>query len=202
LSQGQFDAQYCVALLDLDEVEAQHMASVAYGVSDWLEVGVHGRLSDFEGGSIGGGGIYLRLRVLKDDRWWPELSVGGVVREGNQNIVRRTLFVAASKGVTLSRGPFFHTLRLHAGFRQYWQDSEVNDSSTLLGFIGGELALYDSISFATEVSTQSDVGAKIPFSFGVQIRHTSGFIFRLGGLQFGRDDEGMSLYTGIGIRFK
>ena len=47
LSQGEFTGQYCAARLDAkDGIEVQHTPMVAYGVTDWLEIGAFGSISE------------------------------------------------------------------------------------------------------------------------------------------------------------
>jgi hypothetical protein len=204
LGQGQFTPQYCATILDEgNTTEVAHTVMLAYGITDWLEVGVHGRVSDFNvpDRTIGAAGPLLRVRLLKDESWWPELSVGGLLREGHTDLTRRTLFVAASKGMKITNAGFLHSFRLHGGFRQFWESTARHKGDASIVYVGGELELLRHLYFIGEVSNKDDVFAHTPFSFGVQLRHPSGFAFTFSGLQRG-NQESIGPYVGIGFNFR
>lgn len=210
LNQGDLTGQYCAARLDQGGIEIQHTVMMAYGVTDWLEIGAFGRINEKVErapprvslhADIAAGGPLLRARVLCEGPWWPELSVGGMLREGHKALTRRTLFVAASKGVPISDTGFFRSFRLHGGFRQFWQDPRVNVREASLGYIGGELELPQSLFLIGEVSNKGEVFSRTPFALGVQLRRPEGLGLTFGAVQSG-DEQSLSLYVGIGFEFR
>ena len=108
---------------------AYYNGLLGYGVTDWLEVGgliqVVDRSNNADQQTVAAGGGYARVRVLKDQGFFPEVSVGGMFFEGNEMLDRRTLFTALSKRVDISDTGFFRGFRLHVGGRYYWQKDWV-----------------------------------------------------------------------------
>jgi hypothetical protein len=193
-------AQYCVAILERDDhTEHQHTTFLSYGITDWLEVGALGRLNDPpEGSTVGGGGPLLRLRVLKDEDWLPELSGGGFLREGNDRVDKRTVFVAASKRLGFEENPLqLRSLRGHAGFRYIWQNSDVNEANAAIFYGGLEVEFPYDLWLVGELSNDTDVFAHQPYAFGLQWRPTRVVGLSLAGAQTGGEDQ-MGLYVGIG----
>jgi hypothetical protein len=210
LNQGDFTGQYCAARLDQGGIEIQHTAMAAYGVTDWFEIGAFGRINEkverlpsrsTPPGDVAAGGPLLRVRMLREGNWWPEFSVGGLLREGYKTLTRRTLFVAASKGLHLADNGFFRTFRLHGGFREIWQDPRVNVRDAAIGYIGGELQLPQSLFGIGEVSNKGEIFTRIPFAVGVQMRRPGSLGLTLGAVQSG-DEKSISLYVGIGFEFR
>src|SRR5262249_21848687 len=144
-------------------------------------------------------GPWLRLRIIKDERWWPEFSVGGIVREGNKHLRRETIFLAGSKGFPIA-SELLREVRLHAGFRQFWQARDVNPGDASIVYAGGELALPKYLFALAEISNRSDAFPHTPFAFGLQARIPEGYGFSLAGIQSGNDD-GIGVYIGIGVNF-
>jgi hypothetical protein len=204
LRQSQLTLQYCAAIEDAtDGTLVEHTAMVAYGITDWLEIGALGRVHDVPAApNIAASGPLLRIRVLKDLGWLPELSMGGMFQEGNENLTRQTIFIAASKAVQIDADGFLRTFRLHGGFRQFWQDVRVNEQqpskSASIGYIGGEIEFPQHLYLAAEISN-NDAFPHIPFAVGLQWRHPKGYGLSLAGIQSG---ENGGLYVGIGIPFQ
>src|SRR3546814_15121406 len=69
----------------------------------------------------------VRVRLLKDEGAVPEVSVGGMYRAGDDYLRQEQLFIAASKGFAVDPGGIVPGIRLHAGFRQLWQDRDVKE---------------------------------------------------------------------------
>lgn len=203
LPKGQLTPQYCILVFEQhDTTVVWHQAMVAFGVTDWLEVGAIGVIEDFDSDqSVAAGGPLLRVRLLQDQAWQPELSVGGILREGDEHLTRRTIFAAASKRFPIDPQGIVRAVRLHAGVRQYWQDPDVNKGSAALGYFGVELELPRGIFLVGEVSTKNDAIEHIPFAVGVQVRRPDGFGFTLAVMQTGNQD-GVGAYVGIGISFQ
>ncbi len=206
LAAGKLTTQYCIALLKQAAgpntgTENQHTAMATYGVTDWLELGALGRISDLDNAhqSLAAGGPLGRVRLFRDEGIWPELSIGGMLREGNKRLTKRTVFVAGSKKMDLEND-IIHSLRLHAGFRQFWQDSSVNVGDASIFYLGGEVEFSKNVFFVSEVSSKDDAFKYIPFSAGFQIRSPDGKAFDVAVVQSGNDDE-ISMFIGVGMDF-
>jgi len=118
LGKGQFTAQYCAGVLrQNDDDEIQHTATFSYGVTDWLEVGVFFRVSELDNKdtNVGAGGPLIRVRLLKEEACIPEVSVGGMSRNGFDGLTKHTLLIAGSKrfvidedGIVREALPHYH----------------------------------------------------------------------------------------------
>jgi hypothetical protein len=193
-------AQYCIAILERNEhTDYQHTAMVSYGVTDWFELGALGRITDPTGDpAIGAGGPLGRIRLLRDRAWIPELSVGGMWRTGNERLDRITFFVAASKHIAFEENSFgLGGVRVHGGFRQIWQDSDVNEANGSIFYGGAEVEFPYDIWLVGEISNKTDVFDHQPYAFGLQWRPTQVLGLSVAGTQTGGDDQ-ISLYIGIG----
>jgi hypothetical protein len=193
-------AQYCVGILEKNErTEYQHTAMLSYGITDWFELGVFGRITDpAEDPAVGGGGPLARVRITRDRSWVPEISVGGLLREGNERIDKRTVFVAASKHFAFEENAFgLGGVRLHGGFRQIWQNSDVNEANGSIFYGGVEVEFPYDLWLVGELSNNADVFTYQPYAFGVQWRPTQVVGMTVGAVQTGGEDE-LSLYVGIG----
>jgi len=206
LAAGKLTLQYCIAMLKQQAgqntgTENQHTAMATYGVTDWLELGALGRVSDLDNQhqSIAAGGPVGRVRLFKDEGMWPELSIGGMLREGKKNLTKRTVFVAGSKKMDLDND-YIRSLRLHAGFRQFWQDGSVSVANASIGYVGGEVEFGNNVFLVGEVSNKDDVFRRIPFSAGVQVRRPDGIAFDVAVVQSGNDEE-LSMFIGVGLDF-
>ncbi len=203
LPRGQFTAQYCSAVLTQGgDEEIQHTAMFGYGVTDWFEAGLLVRVSDLNNDdqAIGAGGPYARLRLLKDESWWPEVSIGFMSRNGKDALMKQTVFITASKLFVLDEQGLFRSIRPHIGFRQIWQDSDVNEANGSIGYLANELEFPFDLYLVGEVSNKDDVFKHTPFSIGVQWRPANFVNFSVAGIQTGGEDR-VSLYFGIGISF-
>lgn len=188
----------------------------SYGVTDWLEVGGLAQLADRSNNndqqSVMAGGGFARVRVLKDQGWFPEISFGGMFFEGNEILDRRSLFLATSKRVAISDNGPIRGFRLHLGGRHFWQKDRTEltfrnwqalrqrgDEDTV-GYAGGELELPRNLFFVSEIQTKETGDQRVPFSVGLQLRHPDGFGLSVALLRPGLQ-EGMTAYIGIGINF-
>ena len=203
---------------------AWYNALASYGVKDWLEVGALGQLVDRsnrvinagiaenDNQSVMAGGAFFRLRLVKDQNLWPEVSFGGITLEGNEILRRRTLFVAVSKRFVINEEGLVKAFRVHLGGRHFWQRegtalsfrtwsflAQRGDEDTV-GYAGGEFELPKNIYFVSEVQTKETGDRYIPWSAGIQVRHPSGFGLSLALLQLGFQSS-LTAYVGIGINF-
>lgn len=195
---------------------AYYNGLLGYGVTDWLEVGglvqVVDRSNNADQQTVAAGGGYARVRVLKDQGFFPEVSVGGMFFEGNEMLDRRTLFTALSKRVAISDTAFFRGFRLHVGGRHYWQKdgSELGfknwralaqrGNSASVGYVGAELELPRYLFLVSEIQSRETGDQQQPFSVGLQFRHPEGFGLSVALLRPGLQ-EAMTAYIGIGINF-
>jgi len=189
---------------------------LGYGVTDWLEVGgliqVVDRSNNTDQQTVAAGGGYARVRVLKDQGLFPEVSVGGIFFEGNEMLDRRTLFTSLSKRVAISDTGFIRGIRLHLGGRYYWQKegSQLDfknwtalaqrGDSAAVGYVGGELELPKHLYLVGEIQSRETGDQQQPFAVGLQFRHPEGFGLSVAMLRPGLQ-EAMTAYIGIGINF-
>lgn len=195
---------------------AYYNALLGYGITDWLEVGGLVQLADRSNNadqqSVMAGGGYARVRVIKDQGLFPELSVGGMFFEGNEILDKRTLFLALSKRIEISDTGFLRGFRLHLGGRHYWQKdrseltftnwkalAQRNDTGTV-GYAGAELELPKHLFLVGEIQSRETGDQRQPYSFGLQFRHPEGFGLSVAALRPGLQ-EGVTAYIGIGINF-
>jgi hypothetical protein len=193
---------FCDSLLEQDDdIELQHTAMLAYGLTEALEVGLTGRVSDLDNDDqrVAAGGPFLRCRLIEEvpDRCWPELSAGFVARLGHTDLDRKTLFVAASKRMPLDPEGLLKSFRAHLGMRCLWQGGGDNGA---IVYIGGELELPHRFFVVAEGSTRDDLSARTPFAIGVQWRPASPIGLSVAGVQAGEADH-VGLYVGIGIDY-
>jgi len=200
LPQYQGTVQYCALIFKVaDNTVVGHGAIATFGVTDWLEVGGGGLLADLPGPADDPvvGGPQVRLRLLKDERWLPEMSVGGVFLFGDKELEKNTVYIAASKGVKVSDTGFVRSARGHIGFRQAWV--EVGEDGSF-GFVGGEIELSNHLFTVAEVSNKAGGATKVPWAAGIQVRHPGGFGFTLAAVQTPLSDK-VAVYVGVGINF-
>ena len=200
LPAGSLTVQHCTAILEKnDDTLYQHTTMASYGLTDWLELGIFGRVNDRPDDlvDLGGGGPLARLRLLKDESWYPEVSVGGLLREGHETVRKRTAFAAASKRIRFEENPILLSLRGHAGFRQLWQDSDVAEANGSVVYGGAELEFPYDVYLVAEISNKEDVFNHQPYAFGAQWRPNQVVGLSVAGVQTGGEDQ-VSLYVGIG----
>jgi hypothetical protein len=197
LPQGAFTAQYCFFLPENDSSPWGHGYMAAYGVTDWAEIGVIGLYVDRPGEDPFATGPFARVRLLKDEGWVPQFSIGGYSRFGDDATETIGLFGAFYKRLPLDEDGVFKSLGFHAGVRQNWLDGP-DDPFRVYG--GIELQLPLRLYLVGEVSSQDeDVETDVPYSFGLQWR-AGGINISVAGIQNGNlDDPGF--YFGIGSQF-
>lgn len=220
LKKDELIVQYCAAILEFkDNNVIDHYAIGSYGVTDWLELGVMGRIWDLDDAgndmTRSGAGPFARLRVLKEEKWLPEFSAGAVNVNGDAIIQKNTIFFAASKGLGLKERGLPVDARLHVGVRQFWfgkgdqfvrswfsmrPDAGGTGINDHVEYLGGEIALTKSIYLVSEVSTKPAGANQTPYSLGLQIRSSEGYGFSLAAIQPGSQDE-VGIFIGIGINF-
>lgn len=223
LKKNEIIVQYCAAILKFNNTSLiDHYAIASYGLTDWLELGVTGRVWDMDSGptyrgSQSGGGPFARLRLLKEGRLLPEFSVGAVSVQGDPIVRKDTIFFAASKGLGLKERNLPIDLRFHAGVRQFWfgQGADANRPRQFYGltqdvggsgindhvaYFGGEISLPKNLHFVSEISTPPAGATRTPYSVGLQLRSSEGYGFSLAGIQTGNQAY-PGIMIGIGINF-
>ncbi|MBI1374696.1 MAG: hypothetical protein GC159_18410 [Phycisphaera sp.] len=220
LPKGTVTAQYCAAYLGINgpgEI-LYHTGMLAYGVTDWLEVGGFVHVRDPERHAAGGGpgpgpssadlndpfwsgGGFVRARLIKDEEWWPETSVGFITRNGDETLNRHTLFIAASKYFAIDPDGVVKGVRLHGGFRRFWQDDDATTGDGSIFYGGGELELPYDVWFVGEISSRDSVFPHTPHAFGIQWRPNPWFGISLAGVQTEGFDH-LGIYAGLGISFE
>jgi hypothetical protein len=189
---------------------------LGYGVNDWIEVGgliqVVDRSNNTDQQSVAAGGGYARVRLLKDQGFVPEVSMGGIFFAGNEMLDRRTLFTALSKRVAISDTGFIRGIQFHLGGRYYWQKEgsqlgfknwtalAQRGDSAAVGYLGGELELPKHLYLIGEIQSRETGDQQQPFAVGLQFRHPEGFGLSVAMLRPGLQ-QAMTAYIGIGINF-
>ncbi len=202
LAEGELIMQYCAALLeDIENNNLNgHNAIIGYGIKEWLEVGAIGKVLDVDklssasapcgpgtggpGGNtpcrsadFGAGGPYARVRVLKEDKWIPQFSVGGVFMIGDDAVEHQTMFFAIAKNFSFESMGLPISFKLNAGVKKLWFEGRADDHA---GYFGGELKLPKHVYLVAEVQQETQGAIAVPWSGGIQVRHPEGYGFSLG----------------------
>jgi len=231
LPKGRFTIQSCRFFPNRDTDVVGHGALISYGVTDWLEVGAVGNLVDVNDDLIPDqhairkaavtgvpltrdqagyddefavGGPMVRVRLLRDREWWPELSVGGYLKWGTNALNAGTLFVAASKRIPIDPDGFFKSIVIQTGARETWYDKpqgrgQVRDSGRFYGGLELELP-YRFYAVGELTQKDNDFDRRMPFAYGLQCR-LPGVALTFAALQDGGAHERIGLYSGVGISF-
>jgi hypothetical protein len=219
LRQGQFTAQWCVLLSDqrngLPDLFGNGVMA-SYGVTDWAEVGgfmVNVTIEDgFTDPNATTAGPFFRIRVLKDEDWMPEISVGAIWLDGNANsdvLSREEIFIAASKHFPIDPDGIVKGVRVHGGVRFIWNTERPvgGEANGVVPYVGVEVGLPYSIYFISEVSTKDDIlsppGFKthVPYSFGFQWRPNNVVGVSFAGIQPSFSDR-LAMWIGLGLNFE
>lgn len=208
LAQGQFTFQYCIFIFNQDrgaDVRG-HGFLVSYGVLDWLEVGGFYNLAETSANSQNPEviGPAVRARILKDQGWSPETSVGVIWLDGFDAVddanARQEFYVALSKKFEIDPEGILQGVIVHGGMRQIWKKdapAAAVDNGTV-GYLGTEVLLPYGFSVVNEVITQDPVlGTHVPYSFGLQWKPNSVLGVSVAGVQNG-GTENLAFYFGIG----
>lgn len=214
LGQGQFTAQWCVLLADQQNGNPDLFGNgvmAAYGVTDWLEVGGFVVNVTVENGTtdpdLTVAGPFFRVRVLKDEDWMPEVSVGAIWLDGNATadiLSRQEFFLAASKHFPIDPDGILKGVRIHGGVRFIWNIERPagGEANGVVPYVGVEVGLPYSIYFVSEVSTQDDIlGPHTPYSFGFQWRPNNVVGISFAGVQPGLTDR-LAMWIGLGLNFE
>ncbi len=221
LDQGQFTLQYCVMFYrNVGENSIAHGLMAAYGIFDWLEVGAYGTYIDVDvvtappanDGFVGG--PFFRIRILKDEGWLPELSVGGIWLDGDAEAdiySRAEAFLAMSKRFVIDEDGILKAVRGHLGMRIIWTPEQPNigippealpmystEANAVIAFAGLELELPYSFKLIGEISSKDDFHNHLPWAVGVQWQPNNVLGLSLAGASSQGEDR-VSIYFGIGF---
>ena len=203
LPKGAYTAQYCLFFPNQDTDVVGHGMMASYGITDWLEVGAVGNLVDLNAGvdrEVAVGGPMVRVRLLKDESWWPQFSVGAYAKWGTPALNQIAAFAAAYKRLPISETGPVRSFALHAGIRQTWFDDSAIESDSFNGYFGAEIQLPYRLYLVGELSTKGDQRngrrpKSNPYAWGAQ--------WRLGGVNLSvaaidQDGTGrVGIYSGV-----
>ncbi len=208
LPQGAYTLQYCLFFPNSDNRIVGHGLMAAYGIKDWLELGAVGNYIEANRDNPGHrefvlGGPMVRIRLLKDESWWPQLSIGGYGKYGTNFLQQTTAFAAAYKRLPIDEDGFLKSIGFHLGGRVSWFHDDAAESNSVDGYFGGEIQLPARLYLVGEISTRgkSSTGnfKRIPYSFGVQWR-LKAVNLSVAMIQRGNDKE-LGIYSGVGFGF-
>ncbi len=201
LPQGSFTIQYCNIYVNTRSEVVGHGWLASYGITDWLELGGLANVVQVPGNrNLGLGGPLLRVRLLRDKEWWPQLSIGFYGKYGTNALQQSTVFLAAYKRIPIDEDGFFKSFALHVGIRESWykKDFAKNDSFNAYG--GAELQLPYRVYLIGEIGTKGNTPAgsdsEVPYAFGLQWR-LGAVNISLSGIQDGTMDR-LSIFYGVG----
>ena len=203
LPKGAYTAQYCIFFPNQDTDVVGHGLMASYGITDWLEVGAVGNLIDLNAGvsrEVAVGGPMVRVRLLKDESWWPQISVGAYAKWGTPALNQIAAFAAAYKRVPISDSGPVRSIGFHAGMRETWFDDSVVQSDSFNGYFGAEIQLPYRLYLVGELSTKGEQRngrrpKSNPYAWGAQ--------WRLGGVNLSvaaidQDGTGrVGVYSGV-----
>ena len=162
LPKNAYTAQYCIFFPNQDTDVVGHGMMASYGITDWLEVGAQGNLIDLNAGvdrELAAGGPLVRIRLLKDESWWPQFSVGAYLKWGSHALNQFAAFAAAYKRIPISETGFVRSVGFHAGFRGTWFDGDLPQEESYNGYFGTEVQLPYRVYLVGELSTKGETRA-------------------------------------------
>ena len=188
--------QYCFLLPTNDFSEVMgHGALLAYGVTDFLEIGAIGNYIDFDrGDDVSAAGPMARLRLMQDTAYLPEVSIGYYGKFGDDAVEQQAAFLALYKRIPIgNESGFVRSFGIHGGVRNVWDNPD--DDETFRAYGGLEMQLPLRLYLVGEVSTD-DNAITTPYAYGVQWR-LGGINISVAGVQNGNlaDD---AFYFGVG----
>lgn len=229
LPQGDLTIQYCLYINNLyghhfndNNHVVGHGIMADYGVTDWLDVGLFGEIALIPGAdtrwfneAAAIGGPFARIRLLKEDQWWPEISIGGEYFDGTllgeRTIAKREGFIAASKGFDIDPDGFLRSIRGHVGYRYISRPQASGgpfpgDREYVYG--GVEAGLPYSLYLIGELSSHNIVyphaSNHLPWAAGLQWRPNAVLGISLAYLDPEDHQLGLvnGLWFGFGFNFK
>jgi hypothetical protein len=209
LPKGAFTWQYCLLFPNTDTEVVAQGSMAAFGVTDWLEIGAVGNYiivnrNELNEREFGLGGPIVRIRLLKDESWWPQLSVGGYGKYGTEILQNTTAFLAAYKRLPIDEDGFLKAIGFHAGVRSSWYHKDAPESNSVDGYCGAEFQFPGRLYLIGEIATRgkSSLGnnQRIPYAFGLQWR-AGAVNISTAMMQRGNDHE-LGFWFGVGTALK
>ena len=209
LPKGAYTFQYCIFFPNTDSETIGNGVMTSYGVTDWLEVGAIGNYINANRDSLnerefGLGGPLVRVRLLKNEGWIPQVSIGAYGKYGTNILGQTTAFLAAYERFAISDTGFLRSIGFHAGVRASWFHEDAAESNSVDGYFGGEFQLPARLYVVGEIATQgkSPTGnlKRLPYAFGLQWR-LKAVNLSVAMIQNGSENE-LGLYSGVGLGFK
>jgi hypothetical protein len=204
LPKGAMTLQYCLFIPEDSGKLIGHGLMGAYGVTDWLEIGGIGSMVDINepaSRTIAAGGPLARIRLLKDEGWVPQVSVGAYARWGTHALNRTTTFLAAYKRFPISDEGFVRSVGFHAGMRVTWFDEDALKANSFNSYYGAEVQFPYRVYLVGEIGTKGNNRVtqqdRTPYSFGFQWR-LGGVNLSVAGIQSG-DQKNIGYYTGFAL---
>lgn len=201
LPQGAFTLQYCNFYPNNRTEVVAHGWMASYGVTDWLEIGALANVLNVPvDEELGLGGPLVRIRLLRDREWWPQLSIGAYGKYGTHALQQTTAFLAAYKRIPIDEDGFFKSLGFHAGIRGSWFHKDFVEDDSLNVYGGAELQLPYRVYLVGEVGTKGNTPAgrdpRTPYAFGAQWR-LGAVNITFSGVQNGTTEK-ISIFYGVG----
>lgn len=201
LPKGSFTIQYCNFYADTRSDVVGHGWLASYGFTDWLEIGGIANVVQVPGNkNLGLGGPLVRVRLLRDKEWWPQLSIGTYGKYGTNALQQTTVFLAAYKRIPINEDGFFRSFGVHAGVRGSWYHENYPEDGSVNVYGGAELQLPYRFYLVGEVGnkgyTPTGRVEEVPYAFGFQWR-LGAVNISFSGIQNGSTDR-ISLFYGVG----
>lgn len=193
---GAFTFESCLGFKEsAGEHFTAHGTLVTYGVTDWLELSGYLLYAyDIGPDNLHTTNLNARARLVRETGVLPEVSLGGMVGFGDDPLTSDNLFLAASKGFSLSSGSAFRTARLHGGVRQSWPEA---GEEVTIGFVGLEIEALPNVFLVGEVNTKDNI--ETPWSLGMQYK-SNAFGLSASVLQAGNETD-PTYFVGIGVSY-
>jgi len=189
-------AQYCVFFPNNKTDTVGHGLIGAFGLADNFEVGAQATILDLpQGKERFAAGPFARYRLLKNDGYTPQASIGAYSRVGDRVLNKGAIFGALYWRAALSEDGLVRSVGLHSGMRQVWFDNDAALNDEFAWYNGLEVQLPLRVYAVGEVSTR-DNQAHTPFAYGLQWR-AAGIAMSAAGIQNGNTSD-VSFYYGIG----
>jgi hypothetical protein len=202
LPKGAYTVQYCIFFPKDSGAIVGHGMLASYGITDWLELGGIANLVDLNepvNEEFIVGGPMIRIRLLRDQEWWPQLSIGAYSKWGTNFLNQVTVFAAAYKRIPIDEDGFFKSIGFHAGVRESWFDDDQVKDDSFNAYWGAELQLPYRVYLVGELGTKGNTPGgrdkRNPYAFGVQWR-LGGINLSVAGIQAGTQNS-IGIYSGV-----
>jgi len=128
---------------------------------------VNGWRNEEEGTAIPDRNVCVKVRAVKEDRWWPSVAVGGFDAFGSSD--NTYYYAALTKHVALGRG----LVGVHAAYRQYRSKctTVVEKWNGVVGGVTFEPGVYGDLRFTVEYTgNEVNAGFDVDVYRGVRLQ--------------------------------